>query len=265
MNWHYVVGEKQTGPVGDAEFESLILRKIITPATMVWREGMTDWKTLAEVRPSTTPPPAPDGVACAECGKIFPASDVINLNQSWVCAGCKPTFLQRLAEGVATAGKAGLWRQGKKLVTRSETPLPDRCIKCNAPANGFRLKRILYWQHPAYYLLFFCSLLILVIVILIVRKKAVLHIGLCEAHRQQRKTAIAVCTTGVLAGLAMIIGGAAANSGWLALAGAVVLLAGAIWGAVKGATIVATKIDKENVWVSGVNQDWLNELPEWKG
>ena len=266
MNWHYVVDGQTTGPVNDPEFESLILRKIITPETMVWREGLTDWKTLAELRPGTPPPLSQTGVACVECGKIFPAGDVINLNKSWVCAGCKPIFLQRMAEGAVTAGQAGLWRQGKRLVTRSETPFPDRCVKCNAPANGFRLKRVLYWQHPAYLLLLLCNLLILLVVVLIVRKKAILHIGLCEAHRHQRKVALAVGWTGFLAGVAMIVASVAADSGWLALAGAVILLTGAIWGAVKGRTIAATKIDKEkNVWVSGVNPGWLNELPEWPG
>ena len=64
-----------------------------------------------------------------------------------------------------------LWRMNKRLVTRTETVFPDRCIKCNAPANGFRLKRTLYWQHPAYYFLLLCNLLVLLIVILIVRDR----------------------------------------------------------------------------------------------
>jgi hypothetical protein len=29
--------------------------------------------------------------------------------------------------------------------------------------------------------------------------------------------------------------------------------------------ITATKITKENVWVSGVHRDFLGELPEWRG
>lgn len=170
-----------------------------------------------------------------------------------------------MAEGVPTAGLAGLWRQGKKLVTRSETPFPDRCVKCNAPADGFRLKRVLYWQHPAYYLLLLCNLLILLIVVLIVRKKAVLHIGLCEAHRKQRKLAIIACSIGMLVGLVMIICGIAFQSGWSAVVGVILFVTGALWGAIKGRTIAATKIDKETVWVSGVGSDFLDQLPERPG
>jgi hypothetical protein len=189
----------------------------------------------------------------------------VQLNKSWVCAQCKPVFLQRLAEGVPTSGGPGLWREGKKLFTRSETPFPDRCVKCNAPANGFRLKRVLYWQHPAYYLLLLCNLLILLIVVMIVRQKAVVHIGLCETHRKQRQLAIIICLSGIFAGLGMIIGGGVAQSGWLALAGALIFLTGAIWGIVKGRTIAATKIDKGSVWISGVCREFLEELPERPG
>ena len=167
-----------------------------------------------------------------------------------------------MAEGAPAAGAAGIWREGKRLVTRSETPFPDRCVKCNAPVNGFRLKRVLYWQHPAYYLLLLCNILILLIVLLIVRKKAVLHVGLCEAHRKQRQIAIIACTVGMLGGIAMLVGGGVENSGWLALAGSLFFIAGLVWGILKGRTIAATKIDKDTVWVSGVCPEFLNELPE---
>jgi len=111
-------------------------------------------------------------------------------------------------------------------------------------------------------LLLLCNILVLLIVVLIVRKKAVLHIGLCEAHRKQRTLGILICTLGTLGGIAMIIGGGIAESWWIALAGAAVFLFGIIWGIVKARTIAATKIDKEVVWVSGVGPAFLNELPE---
>jgi len=167
-----------------------------------------------------------------------------------------------MAEGVPGSGRSGIWREGKKLVTRSETPFPDRCVKCNAPANGFKLKRVLYWQHPAYYLLLLCNLLVLLIVVLIVRKKAVLHIGLCEAHRKQRTLGMIICSTGMLGGVAMLIAGAALESGWLALIGVAGFFFGLIWGIVKARTISATKIDNDIVWVSGVGPAFLNDLPE---
>lgn len=273
MNWHYAENGQQQGPVSDEELRQLLQTGRITADTLVWHEGMPDWlpcrQALAAPAPPVLPssPPVaplafqPKQAICAECGQYFPPDELVTLNKTLVCARCKPLFLQRLAEGVTATG-AGLWREGNKLVTRSETPFPDRCVKCNAPANGFRLRQVLYWQHPAYYLLILCNLLVLLIVLLIVRKKAVLQVGLCETHRQQRKTALLACCLGLLGGIGMIIGGALAGSGLLAVAGVLILLTGLIWGIVKGRTVVATRIENENVWVGGVCREFLDQLPE---
>lgn len=268
MLWYYESGGQQQGPVSDNELGNLLQAGKITRDTLVWREGMAQWQPLALARsdappiltPSTTT--TPSGARCVECGRVFPPDELVTLNKSLVCAQCKPVFLQRMAEGVPVSGAAGLWREGNKLVTRSETPLPDRCVKCNEPANGFRLKRVLYWQHPAYYLLLLCNLLVLLIVVLIVRKKAVLHIGLCEAHRKQRTQGIAICLIGMIVGVLLIIMAVVVESGWLAVAGVGLFFFGAIWGIVKARTIAATKIDNGIVWVSGVCRAFLDGLPE---
>lgn len=257
--------------MSDAELANLLQTGRINRNTPVWREGMSDWQPLSIARPDGTPPipVAPGSGVCAECGRIFPADDLVMLNKSFVCAQCKPIFLQRMAEGAPTSGLSGLWREGKKLVTRSETPFPDRCVKCNAPANGYKLKRKLYWHHPAIYLvlLSICvislfGLIIFVVVSLATRKKAVLHIGLCDAHRKQRTLAILICTFGILGGIALVVASITVESGWLGVAGGVTFFFGAIWGVVKARVIAATKIDNEVAWVSGVGPAFLNSLPE---
>jgi DNA-directed RNA polymerase subunit RPC12/RpoP len=267
MNWFYSLDGRQNGPVSDAQLDELLRSGKINHDTSVWREGMTDWQPLNIVR-SGAPPPVPSQqsiLVCVECGKTFPPSELIQINHSSVCAGCKPIFLQRLSEGVAVPASVGLWRKKKQIVTVSETVFPDRCVKCNAPANGFRLKRILYWQHPAYLLLLLCNLLILLIVVLIVRKKAIVHIGLCEKHRAQRKVGLAVGWTGALGGIVLIIGGVAFKSGWTVLAGVAAFLFGCIYGGIRASTVAATKITKENVWIRGARREFLDTLPEWPG
>lgn len=264
MQWHYAAEGQQLGPVSDAELGTLLREGKITPDTLVWREGMAEWQPLATARSQASPPPVAKSPAttCVECGQTFPPNELVRLNKALVCAACKPVFLQRMTEGAAIAGGAGLLRKGKKIVTVSETPFPDRCVKCNAPANGYRLKRVLYWHHPAYFLLLFCNLLVLLIVVLIVRKKAVLHVGLCEVHRKQRLIAIIACTVGMLGGLVAIIAGAVMPSGPVVVTGIVLFFAGAIWGITKGRTVYATKIDKQNVWVGGAGKEFLAQLPE---
>src|SRR4051812_44962371 len=58
----------------------------------------------------------------------------------------------------------GLWADGKVLVMTKSAELPDLCIKCGAPAEGYRLKRNLMWHPPAWYLLILFNLIIYAIV-----------------------------------------------------------------------------------------------------
>src|ERR1044071_1466942 len=139
MNWFYALNNQQAGPVSEVQLDELLRSGKINQQTRVWREGMDDWKPLNVARPVTvaTDPGDRTLVVCAECGRNFPAGEAIMLNRSWVCAACKPVFLQRLREGATPSGAAGgLWRTKNQLVTRPENPLPDRCVRCNAPANG---------------------------------------------------------------------------------------------------------------------------------
>jgi hypothetical protein len=260
MNWFYADGKIRKGPVSDSELDALLRSGKISPTTLIWREGMSQWQPLSTARGG-----APSGVACAECGKIFPPEETIQLNNLRVCAQCKPIFLQRMAEHAPMPSTGNLWRKNRRLVTQSETIFPDRCVKCNASANGFRLKRTLYWAHPAYLLLILCNILVLLIVYLIVRKKAVVHVGLCEGHRMRRKLGIWIAWSSVGLGFVLICCGGGFNSGWWMLSGVLLMLAGGITGGVMARTVAATKIDKEYVWLAGVNRDFLAQLPEWNG
>ena len=115
MNWYYVDQGQQTGPVNDAQFEELARNGKIQPDTLVWREGMAAWQSYREAnassQPSGPPPAAGTGyvvgaspeAVCAECGKMFAIQDMIHhggaLGGVYICANCKPVFMQKLAEG----------------------------------------------------------------------------------------------------------------------------------------------------------------------
>ncbi len=59
--WHYAVDGVRLGPAGASEMSSLIAAGRITPRTLVWSEGMGDWKEVrdTELLGSSTPPPLP--------------------------------------------------------------------------------------------------------------------------------------------------------------------------------------------------------------
>ena len=99
--WYYLEDEQQRGPVMDADLETLRRDGKINPETLVWREGMANWQPLREVKLNL---PEASGMVCAECGKSFPADEVLRLSGRWVCAACKPVFLQRLSEGSLAGG-----------------------------------------------------------------------------------------------------------------------------------------------------------------
>ena len=102
--------------MNDAQFEELVRSGKILPDTLVWREGMAAWQSYREAhspsQSSGLPPAAGAGSAagespeavCAECGKMFAIQDMIHqsgaLGGIYICANCKPVFLQKLAEGV---------------------------------------------------------------------------------------------------------------------------------------------------------------------
>ncbi len=114
MNWYYVESGQQRGPISEAELDSLFSNGTIRWDTLVWREGMAEWISYHQARPSNPVPPLADappsgGVVCSECGRIFPPDQVIRHGNANICATCKPVFLQKLREGVgrSTAGYAG--------------------------------------------------------------------------------------------------------------------------------------------------------------
>ena len=107
MNWHYVSDNEQKGPVTQTDFEQLVQRGVVHGSTLVWHEGLAEWKTYGEL--SATPPQAPlvglsqAGVLCSICQQAFPLDQIIRLDNNYVCAGCKPVALQRVREGVSNS------------------------------------------------------------------------------------------------------------------------------------------------------------------
>jgi uncharacterized RDD family membrane protein YckC len=109
MTWNYLEGNEQRGPVTDADFEALVRSGKIGDDTYVWHEGMAEWKPYGQVKgpaAGTSPPAvaAAGQVVCAECGRTFPPDQVIRHGNVFICAACKPVFLQKLKEGVAVHG-----------------------------------------------------------------------------------------------------------------------------------------------------------------
>lgn len=120
MNLYYADGDQQVGPIGKAQLKSLVKAKKVNAKTLVWQDGMEDWQELGifvrSRRSQSTPEdqaviPAQRSV-CSECGRAYAEEEMIRFNEAWICAGCKPAFIQKVKEGVSVAGAmnyAGFW------------------------------------------------------------------------------------------------------------------------------------------------------------
>jgi hypothetical protein len=269
VDWYYALDGRQNGPVSEAQLEELLRAGTITPDTLVWRRGMGNWQSLKLARPEIGAGAGEGGpfATCVQCQRSFAQSEMVTLNRSWVCAACKPVFLQRMKEGAtAPFTTTGIWRSRDRLVSSTTgAEFPDRCVRCNEPANGYRLKRTLSWHPPLVYLTVLINVLIYVVVALCIRKKAVLMIGLCERHRKQRATLMGIGWLLGLGGLAML-GMGIMRPGLVLAFGILSVLAGLVVALLRATRVVyPTKIDKERAWVKGAGGEFLANLPEWDG
>jgi hypothetical protein len=121
MKWYYVENGQQAGPVEETQLPELMQSGRLLGDTLVWHEGLAAWQPFSAVCPpqfATAPGSAPllgtspaEGEAtdavCAECNNLFRKEDMIRHKDVYVCANCKPVFMQKLGEGIASGARRG--------------------------------------------------------------------------------------------------------------------------------------------------------------
>ncbi len=142
--------------------------------------------------------------------------------------------------------------------------LPDRCVKCNAPADPPTKERKIYWHHPAVYLLFLLYAFIYIIVALIVRKKAIVAPGLCAEHKSRRRNALIAVWTAFLAGFILVptaFNQDVTVAPWTLLGGIFLCLGAAIAGTIFTRVVYPKRIDDSYVRLKGCGAQFLDSLP----
>jgi len=121
MTWYYAEGSRQVGPVEESALDDLVRAGVVRDDTLVWRDGMANWQPHSSARGVRPPPPPPMAAIpveagatsyCSECGRPFPAAQLVAIGAASVCAQCKPVYLQRVREGGQGIGArryAGFW------------------------------------------------------------------------------------------------------------------------------------------------------------
>jgi len=173
------------------------------------------------------------------------------------------------------------WRDNKLLKARKGAILPDRCFKCNAPADGYQFSRRLTWASPLWaYTInsvspLLCGLIPFVIIYNIVCWRGKITAGLCPRHRKRRGRAILGAWLTGLAGFLLFfvtaVGrferGSDAETGNLEM---ILLLAGclAIFGAIIAGffatrVLVAARMDEHFIWLKRVAPEYLATFSDW--
>ncbi len=124
MEWYYARGDKPVGPVEETDFNELVNSGEVSPETLVWHAGMEDWQEYGELFGKTVAyeegAPGSEQAFCAECSKTYPVEDMFRYKDVLVCESCKPTFIQKLKEGIVVGYEyeyGGFWiRFGAKLI-----------------------------------------------------------------------------------------------------------------------------------------------------
>jgi hypothetical protein len=162
--------------------------------------------------------------------------------------------------------------------------LPDRCIRCNRAAAGYRAERALYWRpnwwrgviwstvpvlvllgtiSPVLLAFFWLFVIILAVGDHFFRRKIVVEYGLCEEHRRWRTAA----RYGFVASWVVLIGFIAATSrafrptehGWFWML-ALVMLALAVVASVLYRIRLA-RVTEGEIWLRGTSRPFYEALP----
>jgi len=206
---------------------------------------------------------------CAECGLVNFAT----------AANCKRCTAARDVAGVATNPPppgivledgyvlpppptiGGVWQDDKTLVMTKDASLPDQCVKCNAPANGFRLKRNLSWHHPALYFVVLVAWIIYLVLSLTMSKRATVYLGLCPEHVQRRRSLLIAGWVMLALGLIVPILAFANEYPGIGAIGLLLFLVAVFWLVIVSRVVKVKKIDDHYVWLTGIDPNYLARFP----
>ena len=214
-NWYYSKDGAQYGPVGESEIIRLIQDGDLDPGTPVLMDGKDDWRPArdhscfqVEIYPKKKRAPHEINPVIPKLTSPKPTSPKSisgNTTKTYGHGPTQPILTGNKMKYANLLQTPEVFRDGDYAVAIQPACLnwPDRCVKCNAPAHGFRLRKTLYWQPNWVYLTLLCNIIILIIVVLCTRKSIKVAYGLCPKHRRQRTIGIVTAWGGLAAGIVL--------------------------------------------------------------
>jgi len=113
MIWHYTVDNEKQGPIDFSELANLISTGVVKDSTLLWKEGMSDWKALKELKRSAQVFDDSEMAFCAESGMLLAKDQLVRIGDCFVSAAHKDAYVQKLQEGsteqTGVLEYAGFW------------------------------------------------------------------------------------------------------------------------------------------------------------
>jgi hypothetical protein len=180
-----------------------------------------------------------------------------------------PPHRTQTVGNLAAATSAGGYARGRMLIVKDGAVLPDRCIKCNAPAASGRVTKTLSYDYPANRsaagsFLPYIGVIFTVIWLVSKLSQPRYHITvsycMCPRHRAMRGIWILLAAAGMLGGVAMIWAAFSTKNTTLGIAGMWVFVAGALCIAGANRLYIATPT-RGGAELRGAGRKFLASLP----
>ena len=153
---------------------------------------------------------------------------------------------------------AGYWRDGKRVVMDRNAVLPDRCLKCNEPAQGYRrAEKVTYIPMSQQLMFGVWSYL--------GAKRASIEIGLCERHRRSRLRTVAWISLAAIAFSILEVTQVKPSNVILPILAAVAFIGGCvglIYALYPRGVVRATEMTPSHLWLNGAGEAFLASLPK---
>jgi hypothetical protein len=159
----------------------------------------------------------------------------------------------------------GVWRDDKTLVMTKDAQLPDQCVKCNAPAHGFKLKRKLSWHHPALYVVILVAWIIYLVLAIALSKRATVFLGLCTEHIKRRRTFLTIGWIMFAIGVITPVLAFTNDYPGVGLLGILLALISIFWLVFANRVVTVKKIDDRYVYLTGIDANYLAQFPSLQG
>lgn len=122
MDWYYEADGERQGPLDEVGLANAVESGLVSADTLVWNESLPNWTPYAEIVSIDSNSDADFSPAvqrsCGECGQSFAEDMMLNYEGSFICATCKPTFMQKIRQGVEVAGEVENGGMGRRLVAQ---------------------------------------------------------------------------------------------------------------------------------------------------